>query len=76
MKDLQLLRTTSRAVMTWLLRLLKVNLEYRRFYKVGGVFDSLSRTVTCTRELTSIYVCYSSGNGFSTPLSELRNQYT
>ena len=27
--------------------------------KRKGVFESLRRTVTCTRELISIYMCYS-----------------
>ena len=35
------------------------------------VFESLSRTVTCTRELISIYMCYSQGNGLNTSLSRL-----
>ena len=49
-----------------------VNLEYKRFYKAEGMFKSLnSRTVTCTRELISIYMCYSQGDGLNTPLSRL-----
>ena len=40
--------------MTCFLRL--VNLEYKRFNKAGGMFKSLSRTVTCARELISIYI--------------------
>ena len=63
------LRTTSTAVMAWFLRL--VNLEYKRFYKAEGMFESISRTVTCTRELISIYMCYSQGDAFNTPLSRL-----
>ena len=63
------LRTASRAVMTWFLRL--VNLEYKRFYKAEGVFESLSRTVTCTRGFISIYMCYSQRDGINTPLSRL-----
>ena len=35
------------------------------------MFESLSRTVTCTRELISIYVCYSLGEGLYTSLSRL-----
>ena len=48
-----------------------VNLEYKRFYKAEEMFKSLSRTVTCTRELISIYMCYSQGGGLNTPLSRL-----
>ena len=48
-----------------------VNLEYKRFYKAEGMFKSLSRTVTCTRELISIYMCYSQGDGTNTSLSRL-----
>ena len=40
--------------MTGFLRL--VNLEYKRFYEVEGMFESLSNTVTCTREL-SAFIC-------------------
>ena len=32
---------------------------------------SLSRTVTCTREFISIYMCYSQGDGINTSLSRL-----
>ena len=35
------------------------------------MFESLSRTVTCTRELISIYMCYSQGEGLNTSLSRL-----
>ena len=35
------------------------------------MFESLSRTVTCTRELISIYMCYSQGDGLNTSLSRL-----
>ena len=35
------------------------------------MFESLSRTVTCTRELISIYMCYSLGEGLNTSLSRL-----
>ena len=35
------------------------------------MFKSLSSTVTCTRELISIYVCYSQGDEISTSLSRL-----
>ena len=55
--------------MTSFLRL--VNLEYKRFYKAEGMFESLSRTVTCTRELVSIYMCNSQGDGTNTSLSRL-----
>ena len=37
----------------------------------NGMFKSLSRTVTCTRELISIYMCYSQGDGIITSLSRL-----
>ena len=40
--------------MTCFLRL--VNLEYKRFYKVEGMFESLSRTITYKREL-SAFIC-------------------
>ena len=35
------------------------------------MFKSLSRTVTCTRELISIIMCYSQGDGLNTSLSIL-----
>ena len=35
------------------------------------MFESLSRTVACTRELISIYMCYSQEEGLNTPLSRL-----
>ena len=35
------------------------------------MFESLSRTVTCTREVISIYMCYSQGEGLTTSLSIL-----
>ena len=35
------------------------------------MFKSLSRTVTCTRELISIYVCYPQGDELNTSLSRL-----
>ena len=35
------------------------------------LFEWLSRTVTCTRELISIYMCYSQGEGLNTSLSKL-----
>ena len=38
--------------MTQFLRL--VNLEYYRFYKSEGMFESLSRTVTYTAELSAL----------------------
>ena len=31
-----------------------MNLEYYRFYKSEGMFESLSRTVTCTGELSAL----------------------
>ena len=55
--------------MTWFLRL--VNLGYKRFYKAEGMFESLSRTVTCASELISIYMCYSQGDGRNTSLSRI-----
>ena len=35
------------------------------------MFESLSRTVTRTREFISIYMCYSQGDGLNTSLSRL-----
>ena len=35
------------------------------------MFESLSRTLTCTRELISIYMRYSQGEGLNTSLSRL-----
>ena len=35
------------------------------------LFESLSGTVTCTRELISICMCYSQGDGLNTSLSRL-----
>ena len=35
------------------------------------MFESLSRTVTCTREFISIYMCYSQGDEINTSLSRL-----
>ena len=35
------------------------------------LFKSLSRTVTCTRELIGIYMCYSEGEELNTSLSRL-----
>ena len=35
------------------------------------MFKSLSRTVTFTRELISIYMCYPQGDGLNTSLSRL-----
>ena len=55
--------------MTWFLRVL--NLEYKRFSEAEGMFKSLSRTVTCTRELISICMCYFQGDGINTSLSRL-----
>ena len=46
-------------------------MEYGRFCKAEGIFKSRSRTVTCTRELISIYMCYSQGGGLNTSLSRL-----
>ena len=48
-----------------------VDLEFKRFCKAEGIFKSLSRTVTCTRELISIYMCYPQGVGLNTSLSRL-----
>ena len=46
-----------------------MDLEHIRLYKAEGMFKSLSKTVTCTRELISIYMCYSQGDGINTSLS-------
>ena len=35
-----------------------------------------SRTVSCAKQLTSVYVCYSQGNGFNNPLSIFYIHYT
>ena len=35
------------------------------------MFESLSKTVTCTRELISLYMCYSQGGGLNISLSRL-----
>ena len=48
-----------------------MNLEYKQFYKAEGMFESLSRTVTCTRELISIYIYYSQRDRVNTSLSRL-----
>ena len=48
-----------------------MTLEYKRFYKAEEMFESLSRTVTCTRELIGIYMRCSQGDGLNTPLSRL-----
>ena len=40
-------------------------------WNVFVLFESLSRTVICTRELISIYMCYSQGDGLNTSLSRL-----
>ena len=39
--------------------------------EIAPLFESLSRTVTCTRELISIYMCYSQGEGLNSSLSRL-----
>ena len=48
-----------------------MNLEYKRFYEAERMFKSLSRTGTCKRELISIYMYYSKGDGLNTSLSRL-----
>ena len=48
-------------------------MEYERFYQPEGMFESLSRTVKCKRELISIYMCYFEGEGLNTSLSRLSN---
>ena len=40
-------------------------------YSKRQLFESLSRTVTCTRELISIYMCCFQGEGLNTSLSRL-----
>ena len=52
-----------------ILELLK--LEYIRLYKAEDMFKLLSRTVTCTRELISIHMCYAQGDRLNTSLSRL-----
>ena len=46
-------------------------MEYKRFYKAEGMFKSFTITVTCTRELISLYMFYSQGDGINTSLSRL-----
>ena len=41
------------------------------FCEARGVFGYASRTVSYAKELTSVPICYSRGNGFNTPLSRL-----
>ena len=48
-----------------------VNLGCERFYEARRTIRSTSRTVSYAKELTSVYICYSQGNGFNTPLSGL-----
>ena len=46
-------------------------LGIRRFFEAGRIIRSTSRTVSYAKELTSVYICYTQGNGFSTPLCGL-----
>ena len=39
------------------------------FCEARGMFGFTSRTVLYAKELTSVSICYSQGNGFNTPLS-------
>ena len=43
----------------------------KRFCEARGVFRYTSRTVSYAKELTSVPMCYSQGNGINTPLSRL-----
>ena len=45
--------------------------KYCRLFSGTRLFKLLSRTITCTRELISICVCYPQGDGLSTSLSRL-----
>ena len=40
-----------------------------RSFEVRGVFGCTSRTVSYARELISVSMCYSQGDGFNTSLS-------
>ena len=40
-------------------------------FKARGKFGCTSRTVSYARELTSVYMCYSEGDGVNTSLSRL-----
>ena len=48
-----------------------VGLGCKRFCEAGRMFGYTSRTVLYTKELTSVSICYSQGNGFNTALSRL-----
>ena len=40
-------------------------------FSLFSLFRYTSKTVSYAKELTSVYICYSEGNGFNTPLSRL-----
>ena len=46
------------------------------FCEARGMFEYTSRTVSYAKELTSVHICYSQGNGFYTPLSIFYILYT
>ena len=46
-------------------------LECYRFYKSEGMFESISRTVTCTGELSALIRVIPRGKRSHTPLSRL-----
>ena len=48
-----------------------VSLGCKQFYEAGSMFEYTFRTVSYAKELTSVYICYSQGNGLNTPLSKL-----
>ena len=45
--------------------------EMLRFFEARGMFGCTSRTVLYARELTSVSMRYSQGDGFNTSLSRL-----
>ena len=46
-----------------------VSLGCKRFCEAGRMIRYTSRTVPYVEQLTSVYICYSQGNGSNTPLS-------
>ena len=43
----------------------------KRVHAPGGMIEYVAITVSYARELTSVNICYSQGNGFNTSLSRL-----
>ena len=52
-----------------------VSLECKRSCILGSMIRYTPRTVSYAKELTSVPICISQGNGFSTPLSRLLHKY-